>query len=325
MSHNYVISADLGGTNIKYGAVDEKGTLLTSLVQPTEAEKGPIVIIKNISNTVREISADRALKGMELAGIGVATPGPLNSKKGIIYMAPNLPGWREVPLKRLLEDETELLVHVENDTNSAAVGEFWTGAGKGYENIIVLTLGTGIGGGIILNGKLYTGSMGTAGEVGHMVIETKGPPCSCGSQGCLEVLASATAVVKRTREKIEKGYSSLVTDLINGQLDKLTSLDVYRACTEGDSLAIKIMEETGRYLGIGISNLIKLFDPQIIILGGGMSESGDYLFTPLRDEVNKRICDFTGTEVPIVPAKLENNAGVIGISYLVFQDAGIFE
>jgi predicted NBD/HSP70 family sugar kinase len=187
----------------------------------------------------------------------------------------------------------------------------------------MLTLGTGIGGGIILNGRLYTGTMGTAGEVGHMVIESKGPPCSCGSQGCLEVLASATAVVKRTREKIEKGYSSTITDLVKGQLENVSSESVYTACTKGDSLAIKIMEETGRYLGIGISNLIKLFDPQTIILGGGMSKAGSYLFDPLKEEIEKRTCTFTGFEVPIVPAMLENNAGVIGIAYLVFQTKNI--
>ena len=323
MSTKYVIGVDLGGTQIKYGAVNLEGELMTSLVRPTEAEKGPIVIIRNIANTVREISEDGDLKALELVGLGVASPGPLSSKEGIIYLAPNLPGWREVPLRRLLEDETGLLVHVENDTNSAAVGEYWNGAGKGAENIIVLTLGTGIGGGIILNGRLYTGTMGTAGEVGHMVIESKGPPCPCGSQGCLEMLASATAVVKRARGKIEKGYSSLIKDLVEGHLENLTSLHVYEACTEGDSLAIKVMEEAGRYLGIGISNLIKLFDPQMIILGGGMSKAGEFLFDPLRDEVEKRICTFTGFDVPVIPAELENNAGVIGISYLVFHAANI--
>jgi len=257
--------------------------------------------------------------------LGIGCPGPLNSDGGVIHIAPNIPGWIDTYLVRDLEDELRMTVFLENDANAAALGEWWLGAGRDVDNLVLITLGTGVGGGIIIGGEVLHGARHTAGEIGHMVIRKGGLLCGCGNRGCLEAYASASAVAKRTLAAIYRGKETLLTDLVENKLEDITCKLVYDTAKKGDNLCKRVVEETGRYLGIGIANIVNIINPDMVILGGGMANAGDLIFEPVRKYAREHSFTAAMEGVKIVPAALGVNAGAIGAVAFVLKKKGLLK
>ncbi|MCX7920120.1 MAG: ROK family glucokinase [bacterium] len=320
MNTPYAIGIDLGGTFIKSALVDEQGHILTRLEIPTKANDGFPVVVAQLQELTQQL-VDVACKNRgEVVGACVATPGLVDFKTGIVRVAPNFARWVNVPLLPEMQKGFSFPYYIENDANAAAFGEKWMGAGKDNQTVIVLTIGTGIGGGLIFDGKIWHGADGAGGEPGHINLIPDGLQCGCGNYGCLEAYASATGIVKRTIIAIESGETTKITELVSHDLSKITSKLVYEAAVAGDKLARKILLETGKYLGIGIATLINLLNPEMVILGGGVMKSGDWLLIPAREEVKKRAFKFLAERTAIVLAKLGNDAGMIGAAGVVFAD-----
>ncbi len=308
MAKSRVFAAvDLGGTNTILGLLSEKGEVLERLEVPTAVEDGYDDVVDRIADGLRLMIGSRSV-----VGIGIGAPGPLDAERGVIIESPNLEGFNNRPLALDLAKRCELPVFLENDANAAALAESWIGAGRQARDLIVLTVGTGIGGGLILGGRLYRGSAFSAGEVGHMTIEPNGPVCACGNQGCLEVLASAPAIAARAREKVQKGFETRMLDLAGGDPAAISAETVSLACDENDPVALRVLEETGRYLGIGTANLINVLNPQLVLFGGGGARAGEFLLAPIRKEVERR--SFAGLKAcaEIGPCTLGDDAGLIG-------------
>jgi len=313
----YAIGIDLGGTNIKGGLIDSEGTVLAQGEVPTFAKEGPDAVMGRMAKLAGEMQAKSTEK---VEGIGVGSPGPLHPTEGFIYTTPNMPGWENYSIKKKLEALTGLKVMVENDANVAALAEGWKGAGKGARCSILLTLGTGIGGGILRDGKLVNGATMTAGEVGHVVIDYNGPKCGCGNNGCLEAFIGTAGIINRAWALLEKpGTVSILRDMAGGKKEKLTPAMISQAASKGDGVALSILRETGRLLGVGLVSLCNLFAPEVFILGGGVAAAGDILFNAARDEVRRHAFAPASQEVKIVPAVMGNNAGIVGAAGLLLS------
>jgi len=322
----YVIGVDLGGTNIVSLLMSEKGEIIARDTRPTLAKEGKKKVISQIVSSarkiIRESESELGISSKFISGVGIGSPGPLNTRKGVIHFAPNLIGWTNVPIVDILAGELNLPVFLENDANAAALAEWWRGAGKDVDNLVLFTLGTGIGGGIIINGEVLHGASDTAAELGHMIIHEGGLLCGCGKKGCLEAYASATGVVKRTLIALKEGKKTILTDLVQNQLENISCELVFKAAEKGDSLSKWIVEGTARYLGIGIANIVNIMNPEIVILSGGMIAGGDRLFRPARKHVRENIFA-PAQEVKIVPAALAGNAGAIGAAATVLKTKGL--
>ncbi len=242
--------------------------------------------------------------------MGIGSPGPLNRETGVVIFTPNL-GWRDFPLRDRVQYAVRLPATLDNDANCATLGEWWLGAARGARHVVGLTLGTGIGGGLILDGRLYHGISDVAGELGHMTIDSNGRRCGCGNYGCLEAYASGTAIAMRAREALAGGEPSSLPQLVGGDLSKITAAQVYGAAKDGDALAVEVVRETARFLGIGVANLLNAFNPEVVVLAGGVTHAGDALFEPMRAEVRRRAFKPAVDACRIVPGVLPN-AGVIG-------------
>lgn len=317
------IGVDLGGTNIVCAAVTPQARIIEKHKRLTEVPKGVERVVANIKECIREVLRKTNLSLGQISGIGIGSPGPLNTRTGVVISPANLHGWHNVPLRKMLEDEFNVLVVLDNDANAAAYGEKWAGAGKGVDNLVVFTLGTGVGGGIILDGKLLRGPDDTAGEVGHCTIDYNGYQCKCGNRGCLETYVSATGIVRRTIEAIRQGRETVINSMVEGDLSRLTSKIVHEALEQGDALACEIFEETGRLLGVGISNIVNTLNPEMIIISGGVIQAGEHLFRPTREEVHRRAFEEPARTAKIVPAQLGGEAGVIGAAGILFQQLAI--
>jgi glucokinase len=316
MVEKLIIGVDLGGTQIRAALADGEGRILHRTSCLTLAEEGLEPVIGRIKGAIYEVmgSTDQG----HVQGIGVVAPGPVDPRKGVIMDAPNLSGWKAVPLKDFMEDEFSLPVYVGNDANSAALAEQRFGGGQGIANLIYITVSTGIGGGIIADNKLLLGAQGFAAEVGHQTIEAHGPRCNCGNVGCLEVLAAGPAIARRARELIRDGAETTITDLVGGDLDKITAKEVNQAAQAGDPVAIGIFRQAGFYIGIGIVNLLHLFNPSLIVIGGSVAKAGDLLFEPIRATVRERaMASYFWENTPIVPATLGDDVGLLGAVALV--------
>lgn len=312
----YVLGVDLGGTNIVVGAMPEDGSREVAVRSlPTRSEQGSESVVDRmvemietcIAMTCQEVGITRA----EIAGVGVGAPGPLDREKGIVVVAPNL-GWKDFPLRELIADRVGLEATLDNDANCATLGEAWTGAARGARNVIGITIGTGIGGGIILDGKLYHGASDVAGEIGHMTIDIEGRRCKCGNYGCLEAYASGTNIALRARERVEAGEASALRDMVDGDLARITAALVYEASGAEDELAREIVRDTARFLGAGIANLLNAVNPEVVVIAGGVTRAGDALFEPLRTEVRRRAFRPAVDACRIVPGILPGTAGVVG-------------
>lgn len=312
----YVVGVDVGGTNIVVGVMPEDGSReLAMRSQPTRAELGAEMVVDRIVEMVEDaITVARAETGArreDFVGVGIGAPGPLDRERGMVLVAPNL-GWRDLPLRDLVQERVGLPATLDNDANCATLGEWWTGAAKGGHNVIGLTIGTGIGGGIIFNGRLYHGSSDVAGEIGHTTIDSTGRRCKCGNYGCLEAYASGTAIAERAREALEVGEASILPDMVQGRLDRITAHMVYEASERDDPLAREIVRETARFLGAGVANLLNTFNPDVVVIAGGVTQAGDALFEPLRVEVRRRAFRPAVDACRIVPGTLPGSAGVVG-------------
>jgi glucokinase len=253
----------------------------------------------------------RLVPGATFAGVGAGAPGPLDTKRGVVLLTPNL-GWVNLPLRQLLQDALGVPAAIDNDANCAVLGECWMGAARGARHVIGITIGTGIGGGIVVNGRLYHGASDCAGEIGHTTVEVNGRRCKCGNYGCLEAYASGPAIARRAVEAIEAGQPSKLPDYVDGALDKITAQTVYQAAHDGDELAEEVVGDTAKFLGAGIANMVNIFNPEIVVVFGGVTYAGERLFGPLKREVAKRAFKPAVAVCRIVPAELIGTAGVYG-------------
>lgn len=310
-----IIGVDLGGTQIRAALADGEGRILRRASCLTLAEEGPEPVIGRIKDAIREAAS--STDWAQVVGIGIGAPGPLNPWTGVIRQAPNLPGWRDVPLRDIIQEEFQVPTYLGNDANVAALAERRFGAGQGVDDLIYMTVSTGIGGGVIAEGRLLLGADGLAGEVGHMTLEAHGPRCNCGNIGCLEALASGTAIARDARQRIEEGAQTIIVDRVGGDLSKVTAKLVSQAAQEGDELAIELIRRAGFYIGVGIVNLIHLFNPRLFVIGGGVSKAGDLLFDSIRATVRERAMPAMQREVRIVPAALGDDVGLLGAVALV--------
>lgn len=312
----FIVGVDLGGTNIVVGAMPEDGSReygVRSL--PTRSEQGSESVVDRMVEMIETCIAltcsEAGITRADFAGIGIGAPGPLDRERGRVVVAPNL-GWRDFPLRNLIGDRVGLPATLDNDANCATLGEAWTGAARGARNVVGITIGTGIGGGLILDGRLYHGASDVAGEIGHMTIDTEGRRCACGNYGCLEAYASGVNIAVRAREALENGERSLLTELVEGDLTRLTAATVYDASERGDPLAREVVRDTARFLGAGIANLLNVFNPEVVVIAGGVTRAGEALFEPLRTEVRRRAFRPAVDACRIVPGTLPGTAGVVG-------------
>ena len=302
-----VLAIDIGGTKLAAGIVDREGRMLVRGQVPTLAKDGLEPVLGRIVGLGRELLArpETAEAGVQRIGVGCA--GPVDVQAGLVFQPPNLPGWKRVPLTEHIQQNLGLPTTLENDANAAALGEFRYGAGRGARSIVYMTVSTGIGGGIVLNGKIWHGLKDAAGEVGHMTVVPDGPVCGCGNRGCLEAMASGPSIARRAREALAAGRRSLLSEVA-----QLTSADVVRLAKDGDPLASEIWGETVKYLGIGVAAVITILAPERVVVGGGVTKAGDFLFEPLRREVRERVKLVPVESVPVLPAALGRDVGILG-------------
>jgi len=303
-----VIGIDLGGTNIKAGAVTNEGQVLLRDKEATPTPSVPAAVVDAICAVVRRCKAQLEKQEWRVVGVGVGSPGTIDLESGTVLFSPNLTGWNDVPLKAMLEEKLGLPCALENDANAAALAEQWVGAGRSADSLVMFTLGTGIGGGIVLDGRVWHGTGGFAGEIGHMSIDPDGPQCGCGNRGCIEAYASATAMVRRMQEAIEAGQKTVLAQ----KSGDFTSRDIYEAALAGDEAARENFEATARYLGVAISNILHILNPAVVVLSGGVTASGDMLMKPLKDEVKRRTMEAPHRDARICFAELGEDAGFIG-------------
>lgn len=317
----FVLGIDIGGTNLVVGSVAEDGSSLRALgSEPTHAEAGQRdVLDRLITLAQRTIAQTRQeVPGAEIMGVGVGAPGPLDTRSGIVLLTPNL-GWVNLPLRQIIHERLGLPAALDNDANCAVLGEWWRGAARGSKTAIGITIGTGIGGGIILDGKLFHGASDCAGEIGHTTIDTEGRRCKCGNYGCLEAYASGPNIAMRAVEEITAGAVSRLAGYVGGDLKQITAQTVYQAAHDGDDLALEVVNDTAKFLGTGIANLLNIFNPEVVVVCGGVTLAGDHLFVPLRREVARRAFKPAVSVCRIVPCELAGTAGVYGAAK-VFLD-----
>ncbi|CAN5599663.1 glucokinase [soil metagenome] len=314
----WLIGVDLGGTNIVVGVLPidgGDGHVLGMRSVPTDAQRGAKYVVDRIcgliGETMDEGIAEHGGTRSDFAGVGIGSPGPLDRATGTVINTPNL-GWRNFPLRDLIVNGVGLPATLDNDANCATYGEWWLGAGRQVGTLVGLTLGTGIGGGIVLNGEIFHGASDSAGEIGHMTIEANGRRCNCGNYGCLEAYASGPAIALRATEGIESGAESLLPTLVDGRLENITAATVYEAVVLGDVYANDVMRETAKFLGAGVANMINVLNPEMVVIAGGVTRAGEHLFSPLRAEVRKRAFRSAQEACQIVSAQLPGTAGVIG-------------
>ena len=311
------IGIDVGGTNVKIALVDEKGKIIYSNSVPTYAKMGYEYTVNNIKQAIKDLMKETNTDSKSIEGIGFDFPGQVDYKTGVVKLAPNIPGWVNVPIAQMIEDEFHIPTRIDNDVRCAALGEMKFGAGQGCENFICITVGTGIGSGLVVNGKLVRGASNAAGEIGHIKLQMNdGPICGCGDTGCLEAFASGPSIVAMAQDYIKGGKSTKFRELA-GVDNEITPYIVAKAAEEGDPVAKRIFEIVGEYIGIGLTSVINLLNPEKVIIGGGVAEAGDLLLEPIRKTVKERAMVVAGSAVEIVPAQLGNSAGVIGASMLI--------
>jgi glucokinase len=311
------VGVDLGGSFIKSGLVNAQGEILRDTTIPAEANKGPRHVIEQITKSVHQLIDQSSYKKKELVGIGVGSPGTVDLDGGTVKYPPNFPNWTIVRLGEALHEAFGLHVEVDNDANAAALGEAKFGAGLGHENFIMVTLGTGVGGGLFLDGKIFRGPLGGAGELGHMTIDYNGPLCNCGNRGCVEAYVGAKYLTQRAIEKLKNNPTSKILALVKSDIARIDPKIISLAAQEGDPTALDVLAETGMYLGIGLASLVNLLDVRLVIIGGGIARAGKPLFDAVKESVRHRVLKSISDNVEVLPAKLGNSAGILGAAALV--------
>ncbi|MDD3725770.1 MAG: ROK family protein [Candidatus Ratteibacteria bacterium] len=310
------IGIDIGGTYIKAGITDENGNILTKQQFPTMAEKGSRDIVLQQIETAIEFAMGELDEPP--AGIGIGTPGVVDNE-GVVFEAPNLPDWHNLPLKKIFSEKYNLPVVVENDVNSITWGEFLYGAGKGYNTIICITLGTGVGGGIVKDGKLIRGSRYSAVEIGHIPIEYKGPQCKCGNYGCVERFVGRDYIVERAVKAIKEGKKTFIYELAEGMTENITPKLISVAYKKGDRVATDIWIDVGVCLGALFSGLVNLLNPELIVIGGGISQNVEVMFETIEKTIKERAMRILAENVKVVQSSLGTDAGIISAGALLFQ------
>lgn len=312
MEQQVYVGVDLGGTSIKVGLCDEQGKLLLTYEGPTGTEHGADVVLENIAQYVRKLVAESDYEWDQVAGVGAGIAGFMDIPEGFMKLSPNL-GWRNVPVKKTLEEKLGKSVKIDNDANVAALGEAWAGAGAGIPNVVCYTLGTGVGGGIIIHSRIYQGFNGMAGELGHMAVvpDLEAIECGCGKKGCLETVSSATGIIRMAKEAVERGESTSLA-----LVENIMAKDVFDAAKTGDETALRIINRAALYLGKSMATVSVVLNPQRFIVGGGVSKAGDILFDAIRKHYREHAQETAQEGVDIVPAVLGNDAGVVGAAGL---------
>jgi len=304
-----LVGIDLGGTNIKAGIVTPEGEMLARSRCETRAQEGPDAVISRMADLAERLLDEEKIDRSRVIAVGVGSPGPLSSARGVVVYTPNLPGWTDIPVSAKMKERLGLDVFLENDANSACWGEYWRGAGRGTKTMVIFTLGTGVGGGIVLDGRLLRGIDDTAGHLGHIIVDPEGPRCGCGNRGCLEAYASATALVRRYHEAVAEGSKSSLKDKPRGEV---TARDIHEAASGGDALCRSLMEETGRWLGVALATVANVINPELAVYSGGMAAAGGMLFEPIMREVRHRALRPPAARLRLAQAQLGDDAGVVG-------------
>lgn len=310
----YLIAVDLGGTQIRAALCDPRGQILRRIARPTLAAEGPGAVIRRLEEAIA--AAMEGTPADQIAGIGIGAPGPLNPISGIVLEAPNLPGWINVPLRNMISARFGLPTFLGNDANLAALAEYTFGAGRGRPDMIYLTISTGVGSGIIVDGEMILGAYGLGAEAGHIIIDPKGPQCGCGHYGCLEAFASGTAIARDVVTRIKAGKKTRITKMVGGDLAKVDARVVSEAAKLGDKLAIQAFQRAGKHLGIGIASLLRLFNPTMIVLGGSVTKAGALLLDPMWAAIKEYAPAIYWEGLSVVQAALGDDVGLLGAAAL---------
>ncbi len=312
----YYVGIDLGGTNIVAGVVNEKYEIISKAKTPTNRPRSAEDICKDMARLALEAIESAGLKLSDIESIGVGAPGSVNSDTGIISYSNNL-DFHDAHVAEYIKEVIDLPVYVENDANAAAYGEFVAGSAKGTKDAVCITLGTGVGGGIIIDGKIYSGFNYAGAELGHTVIEVDGPQCSCGRKGCFEVFSSATGLIRMTKEAMDANPDSKMHEMMGDHVSGRLAFDAMRA---GDEAAKGVVDKYIKYLAIGIANAINIFQPEVLCIGGGVCNEGDALLIPLKEYISKEIYTSSSDKnTEVIIASLGNDAGIIGAAFLGLQ------
>ncbi|RMF83249.1 MAG: ROK family protein [Nitrospinota bacterium] len=314
-----VIGVDMGGTNTRTAAITRQGEIVARQEHPTAVEEGREQVVANLVAAIHDLCQTVRKEQREVVAIGIGVAGAIKIKEGIVSESPNLPGWTDFPLRQILTDHLSLPIIIENDANAAALGEYWAGAGRQVENLVCITLGTGVGGGIILEGNIWHGVDGTAGEVGHITLEPQGALCKCGNRGCLEAYASATALTRMAREAMERGEETLLRTLCQDNAAALSAEMVSQAAQQADRVAQRILERMGRYLGIAIANLANLLNIEMVVVGGKVSQAWDLFIPFTEEEIRQRAFAVPADRCRVVKAERGDDAGLLGAAYMAWK------
>ena len=316
MKKNYTIGIDLGGTNVKIALLKNVNIIVQKTSIETDKHKGRSKLIAEIIKIIKQLIKDNKLKKSQIAGIGIGVAGPINFDRGFIHNLTNIKGWKNTPLKQMLTKKIGIRTFVDNDVNVVTLGELAFGAGRGFKDILCLTLGTGVGGGIVLNGHLYRGPNFTAGEIGHIPISITGPKCNCGGTACIERYVGNKFIIQRAKELVKNNKKSLIFKYANNQISKITPKIISQAASDKDKTALLIWREVGNYLGIALSGLVNTLNPELIIIGGGVAKAGKPLFDSIKKTIKLRSMKNPASFVRVVPALLGEEAGIVGASVL---------
>jgi glucokinase len=317
----YVVGVDLGGTKILAGVFDQSFELVGTSKVSTKAQRGVESVVDRIDRCVQDAVDEADLTIKQVAGVGIGAPGAVDFGPGTVIFAPNLEGWKDVPLKKELEKRLGVPVFVENDANIAVLGVHVTELKSKPRNVVGIFVGTGIGGGLILNGELYSGTNHTAGEIGHMVVDVDGPKCGCGNKGCFEAVASRTAIFQRIKAGIKDGEKTLLTEMLGDGLEDLRSGDLRKAIRRGDKFVAKVVEQAAEYVGIGAANLVNILGPDVVVLGGGVIEAlADEMMGVISRTMKDHAMPGTLKGVDIIASKLGDRAGITGAAVLARRE-----
>jgi glucokinase len=321
-SEKPVVAVDIGGTKITSAVITHEGKMLSRVYRLTLAQEGPQKVINHMVNAVQLSLRKAGLKLSAISGVGIAAAAIMDIGRGLVSDAPNLPGWHNIALRERLSDLLGKPVFLLNDASAAALGEHRVGAGRGLHNLIYITVSTGIGGGLIINGQLYNGTDGCAAEIGHMIVLIGGPACKCGQCGCFEAMASGTAIARMAMERLAAGGKSCLAELTHGKMEDVTAELVAEAARRGDGLALSVINEAARYLGIGMANLVNIINPEMIIIGGGVSKMGSMLFRPARKSMKEHAFKLPARTVRVVRPRLGMDAGLMGAAIYTQEGLG---
>lgn len=315
--HKVYAGIDVGATNIKFGLVDDQGKVLYKEQRPTVADKGADALLHLIANIGERLLLHAAEEEHDIRWLGIGSPGTIDFKTGqVVGLSPNIPGWQGTPLGSFLKERLNLPVWVDNDVNCVALAEHRFGSAIGYESVVCVAVGTGVGGGVIISGRLWRGATCAAGEIGHMPISMTGPVCGCGQVGCLEAYCASSAIIERARHKLENGLTPAFEEVTNGDEEGLTIKKIFAAARKKDKIALEVVEETARLLAVGLSGVVNLLNPSLVVIGGGVADGGAGFVETVAAEIKKRSFESATSGLRVVKATLGNQAGFIGAAIL---------